>query len=95
MIINGTMQNVYKAYADAVPVKKKIAESHTPSAGRKETDEVVLSKEAQSFHQILQQAKEGSEVRMDRVSALSKQIEAGAYSPGAREIAEKLLSYRY
>ena len=94
MIVSGTMQSVFKAYADAVPIKKKITDNPASTA-REEKDEVVLSKQAQSFHQLLQRAKEQSGVRMERVNALSQQIEAGAYRPDARAIAEKLLSYRY
>lgn len=94
MIVSGTMQSVFKAYADAVPIKKKIADNPA-AAVREEKDEVVLSQQAQSFHQVLQRAKEQSDVRMERVSALSQRIEAGDYRPDARDIAEKLLSFRY
>lgn len=94
MIVSGTMQSVFKAYADAVPIKKKITDNPA-AAVREEKDEVVLSQQAQSFHQVLQRAKEQSDVRMERVSALSQRIEAGDYRLDARDIAEKLLSFRY
>lgn len=95
MIVSGTMQSVLKAYADAVPIKKKISENSTAAALREEKDEVVLSKQAQSFHHILQQVKTRGDVRTERVSTLSQQIAAGEYHPDASRIAEKILSYRY
>lgn len=58
-------------------------------------DEVVLSSQAQSFSQVLEKAKNISEVRQDKVDAISARIDAGQYRIDTRILAEKMLNGRY
>jgi len=93
MIINNNIQSVLKTYGDNKTVKTVKPENKTTSISKQ--DEVVLSSQAQSFSQVLQKAKNMSDVRADKVEALSTQVDSGAYYIDSTDIAGKILSTRY
>lgn len=93
MIINNNMQSILKTYGENKSVNAIKSENKATNISKQ--DEVVLSSQAQSFSQVLQKAKNMSDVRSDKVKALSNQVDSGAYAVDARSIAEKMLSARY
>lgn len=93
MIINNNIQSILKTYSDNKTVKTVKAENKAANISKQ--DEVVLSSQAQSFSQVLQKAKSMSDVRADKVEALSAQINSGTYYIASTDIAGKILSTRY
>ena len=93
MIINNNMQSILKTYGENKSVKTVKSENKATNIGKQ--DEVVLSSQAQSFSQVLQKAKDMSDVRVDKVKSLSAKVDSGTYAIDARNIAEKMLSARY
>lgn len=89
MIISGKqIQNILKAYGDSKPVKN----TSTPKTGsNQQKDEVVLSSQAQEFAQILQNIKNMSDVREDKVKELTERISSGEYHIEAKDVAEKMI----
>lgn len=55
----------------------------------------TLSKEAQSFSDMLKKLKGTSEVRADKVSEIQQKISSGEYSVSAENLALSLLTNRY
>lgn len=93
MIINNNVQSILKTYGENKSVKTVKSENKATNISKQ--DEVVLSSQAQSFSQVLQKAKNMSDVRGDKVKTLSAKVDSGAYAIDARSIAEKMLSARY
>ena len=93
MIVNNlnSMANVYTA-SSAVG-----AAARYNNVGRKvqKNDELSLSKEAQTFSEILKKLRGESEVRQDKVKDLEQQIASGNYKVAAGDIALSLLAYRF
>ena len=54
-------------------------------------DRVEVSVAAQEFHAVREAALREPEVRADLVASFRAQIEAGAYEPDARVVAQKIL----
>ena len=54
-------------------------------------DELFISKEAQSFSDMLSELKSMDEVRPDRVEALSRQMAGGMYEVNAENVAASML----
>ena len=55
----------------------------------------TLSKEAQSFSEMLKKLKGTSEVRADKVNEIQQKISSGEYSVSADNLALSLLTNRY
>ena len=55
----------------------------------------TLSKEAQSFSDMLKKLKGTSEVRADKVSEIQQKISSGEYSVSSENLALSLLTNRY
>ena len=55
----------------------------------------TLSKEAQSFSDMLKKLKSTSEVRTDKVNEIQQKISSGEYSVSADNLALSLLTNRY
>ena len=92
MIISGKqIQNITKLYGDQAQIAKSGKKQGNSPLQQK--DEVILSSQAQGFSHLLQQAKNMSGVREERVKELSAKIDAGEYQVSADKIAEKMLSY--
>lgn len=90
MIVSGSqVQKVIQLYGEQNKIAKNTGTEKTGSTQKK--DEVILSSEAQGFGQILDKLSTMSEVREDRVKALSEQISSGNYKVTSKEIAEKML----
>lgn len=92
MIINSYVQALNSVYATN-------AASNVKRASRpermEEKDQVVLSGEAQSFRDMLQELHSQDEVRPDKVAAYTAQIEAGSYHVSSANIAASLFSNRF
>jgi negative regulator of flagellin synthesis FlgM len=91
MIISGKqVQSVLQTYADQNKVLKNKSEK-TEFIPRQKQDEVILSTGAQEFGQILQNLKDISDVREDKVQELSAQVANGTYHVEAKDIADKMI----
>ncbi len=72
------------------------ATRHTGNVrGVQKSEAFTLSKEAQSFSDMLKKLKNTSEVRADKVSEIQQKISAGEYSVSADNLALSLLNNRY
>lgn len=92
MIINHNVQAIAGAYGlQSTPQARRAQEPAKAQAGA----EVVFSDEAQSFSAMLQELKGMDETRTEKIGALRGEIEAGTYSPSARDVAASLLALRY
>jgi negative regulator of flagellin synthesis FlgM len=60
-----------------------------------DADKVAVSDKAQVYQSLLQKAKEVSDVRADRVKAISEQIERGEFKIDGQKIADKLLPFKF
>lgn len=58
-------------------------------------DQIVLSTEAQSFSQVLQKIQSSSDVRSEKVTEYTQQIQDGKYQINGLEIAGKMLNIRF
>lgn len=91
MLINN-IQSLIKGYVDTKSVSNQRNEVKTKNVAK---DEVVLSSQAQNFHEVLQKAKTSSVIRSEKIDALSMQISQGTYSVDSRVLAEKMLNTRW
>lgn len=90
MIISGKqIQNIAKIYGEQNKVTQN-AKSEK-SGPTQQTDEVILSSNAQEFGQVLQSIQGLPEVREDKVKELSERIAAGNYTVDAKDIAKKMI----
>ncbi|MCB0155427.1 MAG: flagellar biosynthesis anti-sigma factor FlgM [Anaerolineae bacterium] len=83
------------SYSNGVnPVERSGA---TPDQNSRQIDqraaEVTLSAEALALSRTVQAAKEGPEVRTDKVEAIKNQVAAGTYRVDANALADKLLPF--
>ncbi len=92
MIVNNlnSMANVYTTSAVGAAARYN-------NVGRKvqKNDELSLSKEAQTFSEILKKLRGESEVRQGKVRDLEQQVASGNYKIPAEDIALSLLTYRF
>ena len=58
-------------------------------------DELVLSQEAQSFSDLLNELKTMDEVRDDKVDSFAQQVKAGTYKPDAAAVAERIMNLQF
>ena len=92
MIINSYVQALSSVYAtNAASNVKRASRVERPQ----ETDQVMLSGEAQSFRDMLRELHEQDEVRPDKVAAYTAQIEAGTYDVSSANIAASLFGNRF
>lgn len=94
MIVNNlnSMANVYTSNAVGA---SRYASSTVGARSVQRNDELSLSKEAQSFSDILKKLRAESDVRQSRVDELEKKISAGTYSVATGDIATSLILNRY
>ena len=67
----------------------------TAVRGTQKSEAFTLSKEAQSFSEMLKKLKGTSEVRADKVSEFQQKISSGEYSVSSENLALSLLTNRY
>ena len=92
MIINSYVQALSSVYTtNAAANVKRTARAERPE----EKDQVVLSGEAQSFRDMLQELHDQDEVRSDKVAAYTAQIEAGSYDVSSANIAASIFGNRF
>jgi negative regulator of flagellin synthesis FlgM len=70
---------------------KKSEQSSAPHAAR-QSDAVILSKQAISFQQVQKTLKEIPDVREAKVNEVREQIRSGSYNVSGTEIAEQILA---
>ena len=97
MMINGQIQSIAGVYAKNSTMTVK---SNGYSAAADQTngskDEIVLSSEAKSFSSVLQKMQSSTEdVRTDKISLYTQQIESGSYNVDSGDIAARMIQMRY
>ena len=94
MIVNNlnSMANIYSSNA---VVSTRYANAAVGTRNIQKRDEISLSKEAQSFSEILKKLRNESEVRQDKVAELQQKIESGNYHVASENIAASLLLSRF
>lgn len=96
MIINNNIHafsNLYTANA-VISTKKSNSVSRNQKV-RTFQDEMTISKEAQTFNEMVQKIKNESEIRQDKVEEYSRKIADGSYNVASENIAASILSNRY
>jgi negative regulator of flagellin synthesis FlgM len=58
-------------------------------------DELVLSQEAQSFSDMLNELKTMDEVRSEKVDVLAQQVKSGSYEPDVKAVAERIMNLQF
>ena len=92
MIINNTLQGVAGVYSNSGSVNK-VARAYRQEGQL--NDNIQISSQGQQFSEIMKKLKAGSDVRMDKVAEYENMIASGAYQVSSRDLAEKILQYRY
>ncbi len=92
MIINNTLQGVAGVYSNSGSVNK-VARAYRQE--EQLNDNIQISSQGQQFSEIMKKLKAGSDVRMDKVTEYENMIASGAYQVSNRDLAEKILQYRY
>ncbi len=94
MIVNNvnSMANLYSSNA---VVATRYSNAATGARNIQKRDELSLSKEAQSFSEILKKLRGESEVRQDKVTQYEQQISSGNYNVSAENIAASILLTRF
>ena len=96
MIINNNIH----AFSNLYTANAVIATKQSNSASRNQKmktfqDEMTISKEAQSFKDMLKKLQSESEVRQDKVEEYSHMIETGSYDIGSENIAASIIANRF
>ena len=92
MIINNTLQGIAGVYSNSGSVNK-VARAYRQE--EQLNDNIQISSQGQQFSEIMKKLKAGSDVRMDKVTEYENMIASGAYQVSNRDLAEKILQYRY
>lgn len=91
MIISGAqIQQVIKQYRENTQVKKSENRDAMPAV--KQTDSVMLSREALNIQMLHKELGNTSEVREEKVRALAEQVRSGTYNLSGEEIVEKIIA---
>ena len=92
MIINGNVQAAAGAYSVSSSSSVKRAAS---TREVQKSDEVLLSREGQSFSSMLQKLQSMDDVRGEKVQNLSAKVADGSYNVSGENIAASLLGVRF
>lgn len=94
MIVNNVnpMANLYSSNALA---SSRYANAAIGARNIQKRDELSLSREAQSFSEILKKLRGESEVRQDKVAEFEQKISSGTYHVASENIAASLLLSRF
>ena len=92
MIINGNVQAAAGAYSVSSSSSVKRAAS---TREVQKSDEVLLSREGQSFSSMLQKLQNMDDVRGGKVQELSAKVANGSYNVPDENIAASLLGVRF
>ena len=92
MIVNNVNSSAY--YSNSVAATRYTTAA-TAVRGAQKSDAVTLSREVQTFSDMLNKLKNDSEVRQDRVDDFRQRIASEQYSVPADKIAASLLTNRY
>lgn len=79
------MDNAFKIYNKNQEVKK------TENVKGKKEDKLSISQDAKDYQFALDKIKNVSEVRVEKVDSLQRQIQAGTYNVSGKQIAEKMI----
>jgi len=83
------IQSIMKAYSNQNKVGK--VNQTQGSSPTSQSDQVILSSQAQGVGQIYQALKAEPTVRADKVQGISASIANGSYNVDAKDVAEKML----
>ena len=94
MIVNNvnSMANIYSSNA---MISSRYANAATSARNIQKRDELSLSREAQSFSEILKKLRNEPEVRQDKVAEFEQKISSGNYFIESENIASSLLLSRF
>lgn len=96
MIINNNIHAFSNLYsANAVIATKQSNSASRNQKTRSFQDEMTISKEAQTFNEMVQRIKNENEIRQDKVEEYSRRIEDGSYNVASENIAASILLNRY
>lgn len=65
------------------------------AASVQKPDEVEISQEGQSFHDMLEELRKTDEVRPEKVSQYQTQLAEGTYAVDSQAVAQKMLDLRF
>ncbi|HHX28180.1 MAG: flagellar biosynthesis anti-sigma factor FlgM [Bacillota bacterium] len=89
MISRAQIGQILKVYeSQAAQRSSKVASARGASAAK---DKVVLSASQDDQNRVREILKDIPDIRLEKVEALKKQIEAGTYKVEASEVADKML----
>ena len=89
MISRAQIGQILKVYeSQAAQRSSKVASARGASAAK---DKVVLSASQDDQNRVREILKDVPDIRLEKVEALKKQIEAGTYKVEASEVADKML----
>ena len=92
MIINKNINSFSNLYtANAVMTTKQSNSASRNQKARSFQDEMILSKDAQTFKNMLIKLQTESDVRQDKVDEYSHKIEDGSYNIKAENIAASII----
>ena len=92
MYINSNVQSIAGAYAINSTSSARRTSAPAQASFR---DEVQISKEAQSFREMLGKLKGMDEVRQDKVDFYTAAVESGSYDVSAANIASRMMASRF
>ena len=96
MIINNNINAFSNLYtANAVIATKQSNNASRNQKVKSFQDEMIISKEAQTFKDMLKKLKGESEIRQDKVEEYSRKIAEGSYDIGAENIAASIILNRF
>ena len=96
MIINNNIHAFSNLYtANAVVATKQSNNVSRTEKTRSFQDEMIISKEAQSFKDMLKKLRGESEVRQAKVDEYSRKIEEGSYDIESENIAASIILNRF
>jgi negative regulator of flagellin synthesis FlgM len=89
---NSALQALASLYSnDQVKNVKRTPQAESTSF----RDELVISQEAQSFSDLLNELKTMDEVRDDKVQNLAQEIKSDTYRPDASAVAERIMNLQF
>ncbi len=96
MIINNNINNFSNLYtANAVIATNQSNDASRNKKIKSFKDEMIISKEAQSFKEMLGKLQGESEIRQEKIDEYSRKIEDGSYDIASENIAASIISNHF
>ena len=96
MIINNHINNFSNLYTtNAVIATNQSNDASRNKKVKSFKDEMIISKEAQTFKDMLKKLQGESEIRQEKVDEYSRRIEEGSYDIESENIAASIIANRF